>query len=95
MKKKPIRQAISALLVAGFFAGIVWPGYLDYSYLATKPRTPDLGTGRVFPFMIKSAFIYLNQQELSYANFVRYDVFYFGIFCLVAIAFIQEYFPEK
>jgi len=80
------------VLIAGVIAGIAWPSYLEVTYLATKPRTPEAQSGRVYPLDIKSAIVYVNRQELNRMNFAHHEVLYFDLFCVFALIFIKQYY---
>ena len=95
MGKTLIRRIINVLLVVGVVVSVAWPWYLDDSFLANKPRVPQVEFGRVFPLRIQTVFVYVNQQELAHANFVHHEVFYFGMFCVLIAAFVNQYFSDK
>jgi hypothetical protein len=87
-----LKRIIIALLIIGVFASILSFAYIHMSYGASMPRTPQIESGRVYPLTVNHGTrVYVTQQELERANFVFHKVFLLGVCCVLALAFVKQY----
>jgi hypothetical protein len=89
-----LKHVIIALLAATMIASILGAGYVDTSYLATMPRTPQPETGRIYPVAAKGVSVYVNRAELDRANFALKTLPIIGLCCFLGMVAIKQYWDK-
>lgn len=90
-----IRKSVIGLLIVVFCAGLLSNVYIDLSYWANMPRTPDAVTGRVFDIYVNHhTLVYVTRGELDRAKFVFGFVWDATIAAGVLLAFVKVYWKD-
>lgn len=88
--KSTRRQLVLGLLVFGSLACLSWNVWIDVSYAAAMPASPQSQTGRIYRIVVNHGFVrYVTKAELARANLVHGPIFWLMV-ALIACAGIFE-----
>lgn len=89
-----LKHAIVALLAVTLVACILCAGYIDTTYLAHMPRTPQPDTGRIYAVQVKSVSVYVNREEFNRANLAHKTLPVIGLCCFLGMVVIKQYWDK-
>lgn len=95
MKLTGARRVLVIFLTVLFFFSLAANVYIDLDYAYTMPGAPQPKTGRVYRITVDhGSVVFVNKQELAWANFVFHDLFNVATVCFILIFVLTVDFRE-
>jgi hypothetical protein len=80
---------LTTAILAGFIACVFSQIYIENTYAARMPASPQPDTGRVYRIGVNRVWRYVNQKEFARANFVLNTLRWPELFLLAAFMFLR------
>jgi hypothetical protein len=86
---KVIRRVLASAFLAGFMACVFSQIYIENTYAARMPASPQPETGRVYRVGVNRVWRYVNQKEFARANFVLNTLQWPEFLLLASLMFLR------